>query len=87
MEKCREQDVRHAPLQNVRVPVLRVLRHDDEEEDSMQRFEEGWDNIFVVLREVAVPTLQDTSMRPMQRGEGKDGIYWKARNEYEMGMG
>ena len=50
MDVDKERSARHIPLQDVRVPVLRVLRHDCEAEDYMERFEEGWDNIFVVLQ-------------------------------------
>ena len=50
MDFDKERSARHIPVQDMRVPVLHVLRHYCEEEDYMERFEEGWDNIFVVLR-------------------------------------
>ena len=43
-------NIAHVPLFYVRLPVLRVLRHDCAEADSIAKLEEGGSNLFVVLR-------------------------------------
>ena len=43
-------NIAHVPVQDMRIRLLRVLRHDCEEADSIEKLEEGGSNIFVVLQ-------------------------------------